>query len=218
VDIVPGFIHTYTGNMKSLIISPRNILILLIPPILLLTGFTVGLRYSDFRLKQFALGGGNTLPEKTDRMLADKLTGKCNEYGKSAKQDFLIPYKVKNGDTLLSIARDQLNDVSRVNQIIILNNDDHPSLSLERPFLEQGWFIYLPPPGITDFKDTLGQYKGEITLKPTPGERITWNMEMPTGLVPFVPKATDYDKYEKGDCIVLLMEKWNQTPLQLSHQ
>jgi LysM repeat protein len=60
-------------------------------------------------------------------------------------EDFLSTYTVQSGDSLLTIARDQLGDVSRVNELISLNKDRYPSLSIDNPFIEIGWKLYLPP-------------------------------------------------------------------------
>lgn len=60
-------------------------------------------------------------------------------------EKYLNEYIVKNGDTLLSIAKNQLGDSSRVNEIITLNKEKYPTLSLENSFIEIGWKFLLPP-------------------------------------------------------------------------
>jgi len=73
----------------------------------------------------------------------------CHLSGMQSKKEYLDSYTVKKGDTLLSIAKNELNDNSRVNELIEVNKEFYPELSLEKPFLEQGWKLYLPPKEIT---------------------------------------------------------------------
>jgi hypothetical protein len=70
----------------------------------------------------------------------------CPKQGLASKSDYLPTYTVKKGDTLLLIAKNQLNDVSRVSELIQLNKEEFPTLSIENPFLEQGWKLFIPPP------------------------------------------------------------------------
>lgn len=71
-------------------------------------------------------------------------------------------YIVRKGDTLLSIARDQLNDTSRVNEIINLNSGIYPQLSLQNPFLEVGWKLYLTPSNFPRTSGRVTEEKGKI--------------------------------------------------------
>jgi len=45
----------------------------------------------------------------------------------------------------LAIARNKLRDVSRVGDIIYINRDRYPGLSIQNPYIEIGWLLYLPP-------------------------------------------------------------------------
>lgn len=69
----------------------------------------------------------------------------CAKQGLQPKSDYLQLYIVKPGDTLLSIAKTQLHDVSRVDELITLNKDRYPDLSLSHSFLEKDWGLFLPP-------------------------------------------------------------------------
>ena len=71
------------------------------------------------------------------------LIGKCTRYGKAPKDEYLESYVVKQGDTLLSIARNQLSDSSKVYQLINLNNDNYPELSIKNSYIEPGWELYI---------------------------------------------------------------------------
>jgi hypothetical protein len=61
---------------------------------------------------------------------------------------FLDTHVVVKGDTLLSIAKNILGDVSRADELARLNHDKYPNLSTLNPFLEVGWVLNLPPEGV----------------------------------------------------------------------
>ena len=86
----------------------------------------------------------------------------CSKYGYSDKSQYLNVYKVRSGDTLLSIAANELGDVSAVNQISLLNKDRYPQLSLVHPFIEVGWQLYLPPDYINEFFGGLWEMNAEL--------------------------------------------------------
>lgn len=70
-----------------------------------------------------------------------------------AKDRFFIIYTVKAGDTLLSIARKQLGDVSRIDELINLNKGQYPNLSQLSPKLPVGTKLYVTP---KDFPENTG--------------------------------------------------------------
>lgn len=88
---------------------------------------------------------------------------KCELKDASVFDEFLNQYVVKKGDTLLSIAKNQLNDTSRVQELIELSYSRYPSLSLNNPFIEVGWKLYLPPKFLNvSHSGKLALVKGEI--------------------------------------------------------
>lgn len=131
---------------------------------------------------------------------------------RSQKGEFLETYIVKKGDTLLSISKNQLKDVSRIGELIELNKDRYPELSVKSPFLEQGWGLYLPPDSTIRTSGSIAQVKGviksirendgawEIGSASTPGHyaalSVNKNTVISTGINPKV-----------GDCIKALVDE-----------
>jgi hypothetical protein len=71
--------------------------------------------------------------------------GKCQAYSLNRNKDDLYgKYIVQVGDTLASIAQNQMNDKSRAADLIYINKDNHPSLSTDSS-IKQGWTLYIPP-------------------------------------------------------------------------
>ena len=70
-----------------------------------------------------------------------------------AKDRFLKTYTLRPGDTLLSIAKTQLGDVSRVNELVNLNKAQYPDLSQPSPTLPAGTKLYITP---KDFPENTG--------------------------------------------------------------
>ena len=89
---------------------------------------------------------------------------KCT-LGLIPKDSYLDTYIVKPGDTILSIARTELGDVSRVNELIALNVDRYPSISVQTPLIEQGWSLYLPPKTINKSSGIIAAVNGEVIRK-----------------------------------------------------
>jgi len=74
----------------------------------------------------------------------EKYSGKCNYYGRLDEDFYTNPYVAKKGDSISSIAKTELGDVSRTQEIINLNLLHYPHLSLSNPFLEVGWIVKIP--------------------------------------------------------------------------
>jgi len=75
------------------------------------------------------------------------------------RRKFLPIYIVKEGDNLLSIAREQLGNTSRVKEIVTLN----PSIDIDNPFIEVGWEILLPPTNTKNTSGEIAQFNGFIS-------------------------------------------------------
>jgi len=88
----------------------------------------------------------------------------CSIYGPLLISQFLEEYVVKPGDTLLSVAEDELGDVSRASEIVALNQrlDRYPERSLSNPFIEQGWKLFMPPENVKQTSGNIQAYAGEI--------------------------------------------------------
>lgn len=139
-------------------------------------------------------------------------TGATCLSGRSQKKEFLKTYKVLRGDSLLSISRDQLKDVSRVNELIELNKDNYPKLSVGNSFIEQGWGLYLPPDFTTKTSGMLAELKGEIrAVRPNDG---AWEVGDPAASSHFAALYVDKDTKifadatpKVGDCIKAVVDE-----------
>ncbi len=100
---------------------------------------------SFFAIHLFKKQRSDTAQPLTQNSNITTIQPECTKNNFLPKNQYLPAYQVKQGDTLLSIAKTQLKDASRVNELIQLNSDIYPSLSIEKPFLEKGWKLALPP-------------------------------------------------------------------------
>lgn len=135
-----------------------------------------------------------------------EISGKCR-YEDVPLDDYLEKYTVKKGDTLLSIAKSELDNSSRVQELIQLNKNTYPELSLENPFIEVGWSFYLPPKDVVT-TGVLAKGHGEITeihqsywlvMYGQGGVHLEWDSS-----TKFENKAID--QYKEGDCITYLID------------
>ncbi len=139
--------------------------------------------------------------------------------------DFLETYTVMPGDSLLTIAGDKLGNVSRVGELITLNNGTYPDLSIEKPFIEVGWKLYLPPNSTDSTSGHLNQVAGWISnIRQTSPNQIfevssnnaknyyatvtlSEQTRLPDGYVPTV-----------GDCVKVVEDEQNGTAYTLTLQ
>lgn len=144
----------------------------------------------------------------TPTLVPDKnniATKKCSPYGVLSKEEYLISYTVKRGDAIFSILNKESYGTAKVTEFIEINNDVYPGLSLQNPFIEVGWKLYLPPKyGLAGS----GKYEGlQGEILDIDGAYITVNQK-PDEVVPvriklgaftqYVP--SDY-RFNKGDCV-----------------
>lgn len=131
----------------------------------------------------------------------------CNKSGFQPKQNYLTSYAVKKGDSLLSIARDALLDKSRVNELVEVNKEFYPKLSLENPFLEEGWKLYLPPKEVTN--GLIYVISGNLSITDK-GWGVSWNNG---GAGPFaleeLKKFKEEATIKSGDCVTVLYQGSN---------
>ncbi|OGH11835.1 MAG: hypothetical protein A2857_04020 [Candidatus Levybacteria bacterium RIFCSPHIGHO2_01_FULL_36_15] len=177
-----------------------RIIILIILPII---GFFMGIKYQQERAISDTIKSTQADSKNTTIY---KKSGKCLHYGAVMKEDALEKYTVKPGDSILSIVKTKLNNPSRINEFIELNKEKYPNLTLENPFLEQGWTLVLPPIyAITSGK--LSIFDAEIIKIGPNGE---WNMEgdnnsftkKPDAKTKFISKLS----FTKGDCIRIIFD------------
>lgn len=75
-------------------------------------------------------------------------------------------YIIKPGDSIEQIARKELGDINRANEIIYLNKGKYPTLSSQTSFLEIGWELNLPPREIKlDTEANIGIIQGQLIYK-----------------------------------------------------
>lgn len=142
-----------------------------------------------------------------------KYEKKCQLYGFNDKKNFLPEYTVKAGDTLLSIANKELGSVSRVNEIIELNKDRYPSLSIENPFIEQNWTLFLPPPYLTSTNGKLLEFDGELSEIRNDGNWVIKDLDSTVTLRPDKNvKMIGKTSFEVGDCVRVLYQPGAQIP------
>lgn len=132
-------------------------------------------------------------------------TKKCSPYGVLSKEEYLISYNVKEGDRIFSILNKQSYGTAKVTEFIEINNDVYPDLSLQNPFIEVGWKLYLPPKyGLAGS----GMYEGlqgeildidsaHITVNQKPDEVVPVRIKL-GAFTQYVPN--DY-QFSKGHCV-----------------
>ncbi len=127
--------------------------------VVILVSLVIGYLYGQF--KPFNKTGKRLLYDPVQNMEYES----CPSSGQIPITEFLEVYTVKKGDTLLSIAKNELNDTSRASEIVALNKylDRFPQLSLTNPFLEVGWKLYLPFEHASQTGGNIQAYAGNIT-------------------------------------------------------
>ena len=137
----------------------------------------------------------------------------CSKYGSVDKSFYLDTYTVRKGDALFSILKNQSENPSRIYEFIELNKDRFRHLSLENPFIEVGWELYLPPKFIQETNGNLAAYYAGVVEETDNYWNInTWgkdySLESPRYTVIKIDK-TKYlggNAFHSGDCIVMVVQ------------
>ena len=120
-------------------------------------------------------------------------------------EGFLDNYVVKKGDTLLSISKNVLGDVSRADELARLNHDKYPSLSTSKPFLEVGWVLNLPPEGVGRTNGLIFVETGKLSI----GDE-GWGTGYPQKSQRYdlidLDKAMFGQNIKEGECVIILYE------------
>lgn len=167
----------------------------------LLVGFYFGLKQGTKLSFYSASDKSQRLMEKAQRSVCPATT--------FLKNDYLVSYTVKPGDTLLSIAKSQLGSAARVNEIIDLNKNKY-AVSLQTPFIEQGWILTLPAPFITHSSGYIIRESGELfeidktTNNWTFGGKagITFGLHTTSGTRTLIQQPV-----KVGDCLTLVYDQ-----------
>jgi len=129
----------------------------------------------------------------------------CTQNGPAQKWEYLVPYVVKEGDTLQSIATTQLNNGNRVNEILQLNG--------QGPYVV-GSTIYLPPSSITQSSGNIKEVYGMLVKKDSSYWQLSYSSD-PKGLGILIPSfwfdgVSNSDSFTIGDCIKVLFDDGNK--------
>jgi LysM repeat protein len=143
------------------------------------------------------------------------LHNNCPRYGSIPKEEYLQYYVVQEGDTLQSITNEQLGDPSKINDLVLMNNDIYPGLSIQNSELTPGWKIYLPPLDYLKYgtfssggmlaKGGMYANAGEITSIDKDG---SVRVEQPGAFWGFHIKNVihypDGNDFQVGDCVIVI--------------
>jgi hypothetical protein len=147
----------------------------------------------------------NTTPASSNQTAPAQTTKACLKNGPAQKWEYLVPYVVKDGDTLQSIATTQLNDANRVNEIIQLNG--------QGPYVV-GSTLYLPPSSITKSSGNIKEIYGMLISKDSSYWHISYSSD-PKGLGVVIPSfwfdgLANESSFNTGDCITVLFDDGNK--------
>ena len=128
-------------------------------------------------------------------------TTPCTKTGFAQKWDFLTPYVIKQNDSIQSIAKEQLNDETRVNEILQINGVGP---------LVVGSTLYLPPSTITKSSGNLKQVYGKLVEKNSTSWHISFSSD-PKGQGILIPSflfdgIANKDTYKIGDCLKIFLD------------
>ncbi|MFH1244489.1 MAG: LysM peptidoglycan-binding domain-containing protein [bacterium] len=173
-------------------------------------GFYLGLTHqTSDRQNKLTVNGRSDAYSSEKTIVLDK----CSKYGiNDNREDLYTSYTVKKGDSLLSVAKNQLNDTSRIGDIVAINQDLYPGLSIKSSFIEPGYKLYLPPSYVQRVEYIgskpylLHSYNGEISEILDNGMwRIHLNSQNLNHLVSISNQTLFLGKtkenYKIGDCI-----------------
>ncbi len=129
----------------------------------------------------------------------------CSKNGPAQKWEYLVPYIVKDGDDLQSIAKTQLNDESRVNEILQLNGTG--------PYVV-GSTIYLPPSFIKKSSGNIKEVYGLLIEKDTSYWHLSYSSD-PKGMGILIPSywfndVSNSASFTSGDCVSVLLDDGNK--------
>lgn len=125
----------------------------------------------------------------------------CSKSGFSQKWEYLVSYEIKENDSLQEIAKSELNDSSRVNEIMQLNGMGQ---------LVVGSTLYLPPQSITKSSGNIKEVSGRLVVK----DNNSWNVSFngsEDGQAIIIPsfwfaEISDKDTFAVGDCLTVLLD------------
>jgi hypothetical protein len=149
---------------------------------------------------------------KSNPKLQEKIVG-CKSYGSIDQSFYLNEYKVKDGDTLLSIAQNETGKSSRVDELIQLNKNKFPNLSLENPTIETGWVFYVLPSFFPRSSGYIRGLSGKISKIDEKSITISLKRNKLVEEISYKMPSTIYlgkNLYVPGDCIYIIKDNSNR--------
>jgi len=147
----------------------------------------------------------NTTSSNSKNVPAQASNKVCGKNGPAQKWEYLVPYILKDGDTLQSIVTKQLNNANRVNEILQLNG--------QGPYVV-GSTIYLPPSTITQSSGNIKEVYGMLVKKDSSYWQLSYSSD-PKGLGLLIPSfwfdsVPNTDSFNVGNCITVLFDDGNR--------
>lgn len=152
----------------------------------------------------------------------DAVPNTCNVPAHGADSSYQYEeYTVQKGDTLSSIAQEELGNKTRVQELIVLNEERLPTLKRNPEWVEPGWTLLLPPKEFEITEHELAELRGYVHM--VAADRViistTQNLEQQTHIYitsksQFV-KAGDIitkESVQPGDCISAVVRTEGSTP------
>lgn len=132
---------------------------------------------------------------------------------------FFPIYTVKTGDSLLSVARDQLGSVARIGDLIEMNKTKYPSVLNQSSFLEVGWRLLLPPKEVSEVPVGGIRVTQGILLTDAEADTLRINVSgsRSPSIINFYPnrsvKTVIQQGVQKGSCINIVSGYMNTKPV-----
>lgn len=123
----------------------------------------------------------------------------CQKSNFLPKEDYLPSYTVQRGDTLFTVTTKELGSTSRVNEIVTLNKQNYPDLSITKPFLEVGWKLILPPTNTTKTNGLIFVVAGRVSVS-----SVGWGVNyLNGGTGPFMLSDLP-NTFKTDDCVIVV--------------
>lgn len=137
------------------------------------------------------------------------IDNKCTSYGLLDSDFYLNKYTVNEGDTLLSIAKNELGDSSRVDELIQLNETYYPGLSIQNPFIEIGWQLRIPPKFFPRSSGIIQGEAGKILESREDAIVINLKSDQVVKTISYKTSQTKYlgnDSLKPEDCVYIIKD------------
>jgi len=151
------------------------------------------------------------LPEtkKPENVLKEKVKEGCFCYGLLDKDFYLNKYIVQKGDTLLYIAKNELGDSSRVDELIELNKTWYSDISIQNPIIQEGWELRIPPEFFPESSGFLQGVGGEVLEDREDGIIINLKYGQQVKQMNYKTSQTKYlgqASFKPGDCVYIVKD------------